>query len=494
MRRTSTGATDDAFGAIWIGEVDLAEPLSSITLDRSGDRDHQWARLLVRLHRRPIGFVSMEVRDGFIDGNTLQERIWNDLSGAILSRLRADQLPDVSDLLRRISTVARVMGGPAGTEPEPRPDLVSVVVCSRDRTDTLRGCLRAIQELEHTNFEVIVIDNAPRSTGTADMFHEQFASDARFRHVVEPVPGLARARNRGVAEARGAVVAFTDDDVRVDRWWLQGIAEGFRRHGHTGCVTGLIPAAELQTPEQLYFDQRVTWSASCEPRVYDMGDHHPRSPLFPFAAGQFGAGANFAFDREYLIALGGFDEALGAGAPTRGGEDLDIFVRALLAGRALVYEPSAIVWHVHRSEADELVTQMRSYGLGLAAYLTKHLAHPRTGLRMFARMPFAVLHACSMLRRGQDPSVDVSTGAPVPGLVAAEVRGMLGGPLAYYRGRRLARHRVPGPSASWGGPSVRVPARVADVHGDSPPRASAGGGRTPALSGAGGGGGSTGRS
>jgi hypothetical protein len=61
--------------------------------------------------------------------------------------------------------------------------------------------------------------------------------------------------------------------------------------------------------------------------------------LYPYSAGIFGTGANFVVSRAAFEALGGFDEVLGAGALTRGGEDLDWFVRTLHQGFALAYEP-----------------------------------------------------------------------------------------------------------------------------------------------------------
>ena len=92
-----------------------------------------------------------------------------------------------------------------------------------------------------------------------------------------PRPGLSRARNRGVAESTAEIIAFTDDDVRVDRWWLHGIVRGFNRIGDVACVTGLIPTAALDNALQLYFDQREAWDSFCDPRVWDLTDHRDDS-------------------------------------------------------------------------------------------------------------------------------------------------------------------------------------------------------------------------
>jgi hypothetical protein len=92
---------------------------------------------------------------------------------------------------------------------------------------------------------------------------------------------------------------------------------------------------------QRYFDKRISWTGSLAPRVYDLDKRQGDDALFPYGAGIFGTGANFAVDRRLVERIGGFDTALGAGTPTSSGEDLDMFLRILLAGRAIAYESSA---------------------------------------------------------------------------------------------------------------------------------------------------------
>jgi GT2 family glycosyltransferase len=293
-------------------------------------------------------------------------------------------------------------------------------------------CLNQLRQLRYDAFEVVVVDNAPSDDEPAKTFRNVVGDDPRFRYVMEPRPGLSRARNRGVAEASFAHVAFTDDDVLVDPLWLEGVARGFSRDRKAGCVTGLIPSAQLDTQFQRYFDQRVWWSSRVEPHVYDLAETAGESRLFPFDAGRIGTGANFAVDRELIERIGGFDQALGAGSPTRGGEDLDAFVRVLRAGRSIVYEPSAIVWHLHRAAFEELRRQLYGFGMGLSAYVTKYLADPTTRWQLLKRIPPGVLHMLSLWGRGE--------GGSHSSLVLAEARGMMAGPFAYRRARRSAWH------------------------------------------------------
>ena len=76
-----------------------------------------------------------------------------------------------------------------------------------------------------------------------------------------------------------------------------------------------------------------------------------------------------AFRTDWLRTNGGFDPATGAGTPARGGDDLDAFLRVVLDGRTLVYEPAAIVRHYHRRDYASLRRQAYGYGVGLGAYL-----------------------------------------------------------------------------------------------------------------------------
>jgi hypothetical protein len=135
--------------------------------------------------------------------------------------------------------------------------------------------------------------------------------------------------------------------------------------------------------------------------------------------------------------MGGFDEALGAGTRTRGGEDLDAFVLALKNGAALAYEPSAIVWHHHRAEAAELTKQMYAYGTGFGAFLAKHLIDRRTRGDVLRRL---LVGAIKLFRVPGTTRAAVTDAASMPpGLLRRELRGMLAGPFLYVRARRALR-------------------------------------------------------
>jgi len=243
------------------------------------------------------------------------------------------------------------------------------------------------------------------------------------------------AHNRGLREAHGSSIAITDDDVLVDRYWLAELVQGFATPD-VACVTGLILPAELETPAQLWLESYVRLNKGFERQVFDLAENRVRSPLYPYAAGFFGSGANMAFRASALRELGGFDAEIGAGTYARGGDDLAAFVRVVTAGHTLVYEPRAILWHKYRRELDGLKRQMFDYGVGLTAYLTKTVVdNPSIVLHFALRIPHGIAHILSP----RSPKNDVVRPPFARELIRAERKGMLFGPAAYMISRRRSR-------------------------------------------------------
>lgn len=399
-----------------VHQVELSEPLTD-----ARSKDHQAVRVLVRLHGMPVGFVNLGLDEGVLSAAALQRGIDNQLD--VTSHLARDGIRTTADA----GTVWACHAG----GPHPVPSPVSVVLCTRDREDQLRTALTSVIAALGPDDEVVVVDNAPK-TGATRKVVDGFA-DPRLRYVLEPRPGLSIARNTGARAANGDFLAFTDDDVVVDAGWLSGLARGFTRAPNVGCVTGLVPSAELDTDAQHFFDRKVSWSSSTTARLFDLEDHRDAGPLYPYSAGVFGTGANFAVSRKALEAIGSFDEALGAGALTKGGEDLDWFVRTLQHGYAVAYEPGAIVWHRHRRDLEALTEQLYGYGTGLTAFLVKHLmtrhGFPEISRRFFTGTRMMGSSHTEFTALGIDRAV-----------LRRELVGMVHGPLLYARARWRLRH------------------------------------------------------
>jgi glycosyltransferase involved in cell wall biosynthesis len=390
------------------------------------------ARVLVRLHGDTLGYLTTPVGPSGLDVDGVVAEAARRFASRIEEHLRAEGLPAGAPGPRAARFPEASDACPARVVSD---ELVTVVVCTRNRSDILVACLDRLRALTYPHLDVLVVDNAPSDDSTQRVVEAVAEVDPRFRYVREPRPGLSSARNCGLREARGTYLAYTDDDVAVDPDWVQGLLHGFARRDDVGCVTGLVATAGISNAAEEYFDARAaSWSTRAEVQVFDLRENARPDALYPYSPGIFGTGANFAFDREFLLGLGGFDEALGAGTATRGGEDLDIFVRVLRAGRSLVYDPSSVVWHHHRADRAALLSQMFGYGTGLSAFVSKCLLEPGTRWEVLRRIPLGVRRMAGIRA---DTTARLGTGTSRPdGALAREFLGFAAGPLLYLRARR----------------------------------------------------------
>ncbi|MDO4244205.1 MAG: glycosyltransferase family 2 protein [Actinomyces sp.] len=341
----------------------------------------------------------------------------------------------------RVAERAWNRGADAGT-------MASVVICTVGRNPLLTAAVEAALAQDHTRLEVIVVDNAPGRGRTRQMLAG--IDDPRLRVVDQPATGLSRARNTGVAVARGEVIAFTDDDAVTDPRWLSETLDVLAADPGrgVGAVTGNPLPARLRHPAQRYFEARggfprtevpVLWVLGQVPGcIAHLGRPGDGGPLYPLTTARVGAGVSMAFRRETLDLIGPFDERLGAGTRTAGGEDLDVFARVLRAGRAIVQTPDAVVWHSHRATLGGLRTQVRGNGTGMAALLTKAvLSDPRALVDLVGRSRAVARRLAPDSPRvvGRDPDVPGS-------LTRTEVLGFLTGPAQFLiEGLRVRRAR-----------------------------------------------------
>lgn len=335
----------------------------------------------------------------------------------------------------------------AASEPRRPTSRVSVVVATRGRPAELGRCLRSLCAQSLPAERIIVVDDAPGGEATPATVSACDSEGSRLSYVEGDGEGLAAAHNRGLLAAESPIVAFTDDDVVVDQGWLAAIVAAFASAAGVGCVTGMILPLELQTREQVWLDGYAGFDKGTERRLFDLGENRPDDPLFPFAAGTFGSGANMAFSTAVLNEMGGFDPALGAGTRARGGDDLAAFLEVLVRGYRLVYEPAAVVHHEYAGDYDALRRQVHGYGVGLTAYLAKSMID-RPGLLGPAvrRLPRAAAHVLSP----RSPKNGRRPGDYPRELVRLEWRGMLVGPIAYLRSRARQRELARAAPARFG--------------------------------------------
>ena len=225
---------------------------------------------------------------------------------------------------------------------------ISAVICTHNRRALLDHSLASLahQDLPTADYEVIVVDNAS-TDGTREAVAALQPTMPNLRYLYEPALGLSNARNSGLREARGEVVAFLDDDARAEPGWLSALLDAFAAEpARPLCAGGrVVPIWEREPPRWLPAFALASLS------VIDYGET-PRALDFPR---EWVAGCNMAFDRAFLLAAGGFDPRLGRrGANLMSNEEIALFQGVVAAGGVIRYAPAAAVQHLVPASRVEL--------------------------------------------------------------------------------------------------------------------------------------------
>lgn len=214
---------------------------------------------------------------------------------------------------------------------------VTVAICTYNRPQMLRDMLGTLEKQETDDAidcEVLVIDNDPILS--AKSIFDSCVGTIRFpaRYVHEQKIGLSNARNRAIAESRGAVIAFLDDDVLLPPRWLFEMVGTFERTG-ADCVGGRVLVKWNGSPDEAVKD--------CEKELvaYDKGerDIHITGRDVPI-------GANLAFRADVFSDQSLFVTSLGrTRANLMGCEEIELLLRLRKQNRRIWYGAASVVLH-----------------------------------------------------------------------------------------------------------------------------------------------------
>jgi glycosyltransferase involved in cell wall biosynthesis len=253
--------------------------------------------------------------------------------------------------------------------------MISVIVCTYNRADVLARMLdRFVAQpgLARIPYELIVVDN--NSTDHTRRVLERLESRVRLRVFLETRQGLSHARNRGVAEARGDIVAFLDDDVLVQTDWIERLDDCLAATG-ADVVGGRAGLLFDRTPPP--------WLGPHFRRALSEVDLGPQRR--ELESGRRLYGLNLAFRKAALVAAGGFDTSLGrTGAALLAGEETVVIARIVESGGRVVYDPFTRVGHlIDRQRLAWKYFERQSWGAGLSAGLADG---PSTRLEQLRRV------------------------------------------------------------------------------------------------------------
>ena len=391
---------------------------------------------LVRFCRTPLGYIHLPVIDNKCEANTIIDVVIKKFSRSIIRKCLYNWL--LLEQRLEISSVEDLLNTPDYVNSKKQFPFVSVAVCTRDRADYLSGCLERLSQLDYPELEILVIDNASTSDETKTLVRKY----PEMRYIYEPDPGLNIARNRAVSEAKGEIIAFTDDDAIVDHDWLYNLVNIFAQSPKVMGVTGLVVPYELKTEPQLLFENYNGFGRGFKQQWCCVKNNNAHSvAIFHGGTGKFGCGANMSFRKTLFDKIGNFDPALDVGTPTNGGGDLEIFFRVLKEGHSLVYEPGAIVYHKHRKKYSQLRSQISNWGIASTSYLIRSAtAYPDERFALTAQWFGRLL--CRNL-----PRLFISLIAPkrlTRNLIVAELKGSFVGLSRYQASCAIVRKVDPG--------------------------------------------------
>lgn len=254
-------------------------------------------------------------------------------------------LVDAARRPRPACTLAAAL--PRKVEPLPDSPPVSVIVCTRNGAATLRACLESLQKLRYPNYEVLVVDD-----GSTDEVPAILKSFPKWRALRQQPAGLSAARNRGMQEAAGVILAYTDDDCVVHPDWLTHLVRAFISDDQAVAVGGPnLPPLPRNGVEA----------------VVAAAPGAPAHVLLKDQEAEHLPGCNLAIRKESLEQIGGFNVVF-----TTAGDDVDVCWRLREAGGKLLFAAGAMVWHHRRRSVRAYLRQQRGYGRAEALLMKLH--------------------------------------------------------------------------------------------------------------------------
>lgn len=259
--------------------------------------------------------------------------------------------------------------------------IASVVIPTRNRARAVESCLDALaaQTLPAGSFEVIAVDDGSEPPLTLDP--KRWTAKFELKVIRQNNTGPAGARNRGVAEARGEFVAFTDDDCLPTPTWLANLLTALRATPQAlvgGSTFNGLPDDVLAATSQLIVDL-----------VYERFNTDRNDSYF-FTSN------NVACSRNNLLTLGGFDTDFAKA----GAEDRDFCDRWRIHKWPLIWAESALIEHRHAQGLREFLTLYFRYGQGAFLYQAKRRS--RGSGTMKEDLGFHASLAAQLVRRGKD--------------------------------------------------------------------------------------------
>lgn len=295
---------------------------------------------------------------------------------------------------------------------------ISIIICTYNRAHLLKRTLDSIlsqNEISWEQTELIIIDNNSSDETPQIVMSYKLPY---ISYIKESNQGLSWARNRGINEAQGEILIFTDDDVIVDKLWVANIYTTFKRFPDCVSIGGRVlpDFGHIRCPEWI----KRHYKEFPGPIVlHDHGDQ-----CFEYKDTMCFAGANMAFRRLVFDKYGNFNTNLGFNAKHKimiPGEETELFNRIQNQRGKIIYCGKAVVYHPVEQKRCSLLYIIKWYiGAGRANALkdTKEyrswLGVPLWVYRQFIEAVFSIIiYIFSSKRYGTLKKLCISIGQAI---------------------------------------------------------------------------------
>jgi glycosyltransferase involved in cell wall biosynthesis len=220
---------------------------------------------------------------------------------------------------------------------------VSIIVSTYTpkRLPDIQRCLASLEKQTRQPAEVLLVLD-PKDE-LVEFYKKRVPASVKI--VVSSGVGLSHARNTGVKQAQGSIVAFIDDDALADPCWLENSMANFE-NGDVMGVGGFI-CADWETSRSLWLPEELDWIVGCSYKGLPTKRAEIRNPI----------GCNMSFRKDVFDQVGYFRTDLGRfGSMLLCNEETEFAIRALRCKpkSKIMYEPSAIVYHRVRRDRERL--------------------------------------------------------------------------------------------------------------------------------------------
>lgn len=216
--------------------------------------------------------------------------------------------------------------------------MVSIIIVNFNGKTYLSNCLKSIFKNNYKNFEIIIVDNHSTDKSIA-LVKKQFSNYLKKIKIIELKDnfGPAYARNQGVKQAKGEIIAFLDNDTEVDNNWIIEANKEFKKDKKLGCIQSKLLLLDEKNKFDYagdYLNQFGLLSHRATYKDVDNGQFNKKEIIFAAkSAGMFIKKSVFdkikGFDNDYFIYM----------------EETDLCWRSWLMGYKTIYLPSSIVYH-----------------------------------------------------------------------------------------------------------------------------------------------------